>query len=143
MSSVTSLSICLFIQISIRLPRNTESICSPVIKPKGTFGSLKYYCIFHPFFFLLFFFLLRNRCLLSVPAQGTAALTSLDSARALGTGGSDRCFLGKNLVTVRWHLFQVAQRTYSTLQCVRSTSPINCTDSQGACTQIHLLGLVS
>lgn len=138
-SSVTSLSICLFIQISIRFPRNTESICSPVIKLKGTFGESEILLSTSSFIFLLSFFLLRKQCLLSV-----AALTSLDSARASGTGSCHRCFPGQNLVTVRrWHLFQVAQPFYSTLQCARSTSPINCTGSQGMCTQIHLLGQIS
>lgn len=130
----------LFIQISIRLPRNTENICSPVIKLKGTFWESEILLRISSF---LFCFLLRKKCLLSVLAQRTAALTSLDIARPLGTGSSNRCFLGQNLVTVRRHLFQVAQPSYSALQCAGSTSPISSTGSQGVYTQVHLPGLIS
>lgn len=127
-------------QISIRLPRNTGTPCFPVVKLKGTFWESEVLLCTSCF---LFSFLLRKQCLLSVPAQATAALTNLDSARALGTGSSRRCFLGQNSVTVRWYLSQVAQPSYSTPQCTRNTSPTNSPCSQGMCTQVHLPRLIS
>lgn len=134
-----SITFYLFMQISIRLPRNTETPCFPVVKLKQTFWDTEVLLFFSCF---LYSFLLTEQCLLSVPAQAAAARASLDSARALGSGSSRRCFLGQNSVTVRWHLCQVAQPSHSTLQCARNTSPMSCPCSQGMCTWVHLLSLI-
>lgn len=55
MSSIASLPVCLFMQISIRLPRNTEAPCFPVVKLKGTFWETEVLLCISCFLFSLSF----------------------------------------------------------------------------------------
>lgn len=133
-SSLASLPISLFIQISIKLPRNTETPCFPVVKLKRIFWETEVLLCISCFLSIL----LTKQCLLSVPAQATAALASVDSARALELASPGGVSWDRNSVTVRWHLFWVAQPSYSILQRARNTSSTYSPCSQGICTWIHL-----
>lgn len=65
-----SITFYVFVQISIRLPRKTETASFPVVKLKGTFWETEVLLCISCF---LFSFLLTKQCHLSVPAQATAA----------------------------------------------------------------------
>lgn len=142
-SSVTSLSIGLFIQISIRLPWNTESICSPVSKLMGNFGESEIPLGTSSFIFSSFILTFKKAVIFISDSPGDCppnppGLIQNQIFMTLVTSSSTRCFLRQMSVsTRRWHLLQMAQPSDSTQQRANSTSPINCTSPQGVHGQTH------
>lgn len=143
-SSVTSLSIGLFIQISIRLPWNTESICSPVTKLMGNFGESEIPLGTSSFIFSSFILTFKKAVFFISDSPGDCTLNPPGLIQnqvftTLVTSSSTRCFLRPMR---RWHLLQMAQPSDSTLQHAGSTSPINCTSPQGMHGQTHCPGFI-